>query len=495
VSDPPYADLPEQLRVRREKLDRMRARGVDPYPRNFPRTTTAGDLHARHQHLDPDTATGERAGVAGRVMLLRNSGKLCFATLRDATGDIQVMLSLDRVGADELAAWKSDVDLGDHAGVEGEVITSRRGELSVLVDSWAVTGKALRPLPEKHHGLADPELRVRQRYLDLIVNPTARDLVRARAAVLRSLRATLDRHGYTEVETPSLQSLHGGAAARPFRTHLNAFGTDLYLRIAMELYLKRLLVGGVERVYEIGRNYRNEGVDSTHSPEFTMLEAYEAYGDYDTMAVLTRELVVDAAQAVGSTVVRDSTGREIDLSAAWRTVTVHAAVSAAVGEEVTPDTPADALHKLADRAGVTLQDEWGAGDIVLELYEQLVEHTLVEPTFVRDFPLEVRPLARQHRDDPRLAEAWDLVIFGVELAPAYSELADPVDQRARLTEQSLRAAGGDPEAMHLDEDFLIALEHGMPPLGGMGLGVDRLIMTLTGVNIRETILFPMVRPS
>ncbi len=495
MSETPYADLPEQLRVRREKLDRLRAQGVNPYPRNFPRTTTAADLHARHHHLDPDTATGERAGVAGRVMLLRNSGKLCFATLRDATGDIQVMLSLDRVGADELAAWKSDVDLGDHVGVEGEVITSRRGELSMLADSWAVTGKALRPLPEKQRGLADPELRVRQRYLDLIVNPTARDLLRARATVLRSLRATLDRHGYTEVETPSLQPLHGGAAARPFRTHLNAFSTDLYLRIAMELYLKRLLVGGVERVYEIGRNYRNEGVDSTHSPEFTMLEAYEAYGDYDTMAALTRELVVDAAQAVGSTVVRDSTGREIDLAAAWQTVTVHAAVSSALGEEVTPDTPADALRKLADRAGVTLQDDWGAGDIVLELYEKLVEHTLVEPTYVRDFPVEVRPLARQHRDDPRLAEAWDLVIFGVELAPAYSELADPVEQRVRLTEQSLRAAGGDREAMQLDEDFLVALEHGMPPLGGMGLGVDRLIMTLTGVNIRETILFPMVRPS
>lgn len=495
MSETPYADLPEQLRVRREKLDRLRAQGVDPYPRNFPRTTTAAALRASHQHLAPDAATGERAGVAGRVMLLRNSGKLCFATLRDDTGDIQVMISLDRVGADTLAAWKTDVDLGDHVGVEGEVITSRRGELSVLADTWALTAKALRPLPEKHHGLTDPELRVRQRYLDLVVNPSARDLVRARAIVLRSLRATLDRHGYTEVETPSLQPLHGGATARPFRTHLNAFGTDLYLRIAMELYLKRLLVGGVERVYEIGRNYRNEGVDSTHSPEFTMLEAYEAYGDYDTMAALTRELVIDAAQEVGSTVVRDSTGREIDLAAPWRTVTVHAAVSAALGEEVTPDTPAGALRKLADRASVSLQDVWGAGDIVLELYEKLVEHTLAEPTYVRDFPLEVRPLARQHRDDPRLAEAWDLVVFGMELAPAYSELADPVEQRARLTEQSLRAAGGDPEAMQLDEDFLVALEHGMPPLGGLGVGVDRLIMVLTGVNIRETILFPMVRPS
>jgi lysyl-tRNA synthetase class 2 len=311
---------------------------------------------------------------------------------------------------------------------------------------------------------------------------------------VRSVRATLDRLGYVEVETPILQTLHGGAAARPFATHLNAFDLPMYLRIAIELYLKRLVVGGIERVYEIGRIFRNEGVDTTHSPEFTMLEAYEAYGDYDSMAAMTREIVLDAAAAVGSTVVPDGRGGEVDLAAPWRSVTIHEAVSEAVGEKVTIDTPADRLRVLAEKLGVALQPYWGHGEMLLELFEKLVEHTLIQPTFVRDYPASVRPLARPHRDDPRLVEAWDLVVNGVELAPAYSELVDPVEQRRRLTEQSLLAAGGDPEAMQLDEDFLRALEYGAPPMGGLGLGIDRLVMLLTGANIRETILFPLVRP-
>ncbi len=488
-------DLPEQLRVRRDKLDRLRAEGVDPYPVGFARTDTVAGVRARFPDLAPGAETGERVAVAGRVMLNRVTGKLVFATVRDATGDIQVMLSLAKVGADALGRWKADVDLGDHVGVEGEVIASRRGELSVLAEAWTLTSKALRPLPEKWHGLADPEARVRQRYLDLIVNPEARHLVQVKAAVLRSLRDTLDRHGFVEVETPVLQRLHGGAAARPFRTHLNAFDLPMYLRIALELYLKRLVVGGVERVYEIGRTFRNEGVDATHSPEFTMLEAYEAYGDYDTMAALTRELVLDAARAaVGTTAVPDGRGGELDLSGEWRQVSIHDAVSEAVGETVTVDTPLEVLLRLAGEHGVLTHAAHSAGEVVLELFEKLVEHTLLVPTFVRDYPAEVRPLARPHRRDPRLAEAWDLIIAGVELAPAYSELVDPVEQRQRLTEQSLRAAGGDPEAMQLDEDFLRALEHGAPPMGGMGLGVDRLVMLLTGANIRETITFPLLKP-
>ena len=487
-------DLPEQMRVRREKLDRIRADGVDPYPVGFPRTATIAEVRAAHPDLPPDTFTGARVGVVGRVVLSRIGGKLCFATIRDGSGELQVMLSLDRVGADSLARWKSHVDLGDHVGVEGEVISSRSGELSVLADSWAMTGKGLRPLPDKHKGLADSEARVRQRYVDLIVNSDARAMVATRATVIASVRDTLARRSFVEVETPSLQTLHGGATARPFKTHLNAFDMPLYLRIALELYLKRLVVGGIERVYEIGRVYRNEGVDSTHSPEFTELEAYEAYGDYDSMAELTRDIVLDAAAAVGSTVVPASGGGSIDLAAPWHFVTVHEAVSAAVGAEVTIDTPVDELQALAAKFDVALQPGWDHGQVLLELFEKLVEHTLIEPTFVRDYPESVRPLARPHRRDPRLVEAWDLIINGVELAPAYSELVDPVEQRRRLTQQSLLAAGGDPEAMQLDEDFLRALEYGAPPMGGMGLGVDRLVMLLTGANIRETILFPLVRP-
>jgi lysyl-tRNA synthetase, class II len=308
------------------------------------------------------------------------------------------------------------------------------------------------------------------------------------------LRETLHRRGYLEVETPILQSVHGGATARPFHTHLNAFDLDMSLRIATELYLKRCIVGGIEKVYEIGPAFRNEGVDSTHSPEYTLLEAYEAYGDYDTMAELTRGLIVDAATAVGVSTPIAANGAEIDLSAPWRSVTVHDAVSEAVGEPVTLDTGVDELRRHAERLDVALKPDWSAGEIVLELFEKLVEHSLIQPTFVKDYPVAVRPLARPHRDDPRLAEAWDLVIGGIEIAPAYSELVDPVEQRRRLLAQSLAAARGDPEAMQLDEDFLRALEYGMPPTGGMGLGVDRLVMLLTGRGIRETILFPLVKP-
>jgi len=487
-------DLPEQMRVRREKAERLRSRGEEPWALGFPRTTTVAEIRASHHGLAPDEGTGVRVGVAGRVMLNRIGGKLCFATLRDGTGEIQLMLSLDRLGEDALARWKTDVDLGDHVGVEGEVVMSRRGELSVMVERWAMTAKALRPLPDKHKGLTDPETRVRMRYVDMVVNAESRDMVRTRAAVLRSLRSTLEREGYLEVETPLLQPLHGGAAARPFATHLNAFDMPLYLRIATELYLKRLVVGGIERVYEIGRVFRNEGVDSTHSPEFTELEAYQAYGDYDTMAALTRSLVVDAAEAVGSTVVPDGHGGEIDLAGEWRRAPIHALVSEAVGEEIDVETSVETLRKLADRHGVELPADWDAGEVVLELFEKLVEHTLVQPTFVLDYPVSVRPLARDHRSVPGLVEAWDLVVGGVELGVAYSELVDPVEQRRRLVEQSLKAAGGDPEAMALDEDFLRALEFGAPPMGGMGMGVDRLIMLLTGKPIRETIAFPLLKP-
>ncbi len=493
------ADIPEQMRVRREKLARMRQRGVDPYPLGFPRTTTIADLRESHAGLGPGEHTGKRVGVTGRVMLSRLAGKLCFATLQDGAGDIQAMLSLDKIGEESLTAWKADVDLGDQVGVEGEVITSRRGELSVLVESWAITAKCLRPLPEKHKGLVDPEARVRQRYLDLIVNPQARRMLYLRSDAIHSLRDSLTRRGFVEVETPMLQPIHGGANAEPFATHINAYNMPLYLRIATELYLKRLLVGGVEKVFEINRSFRNEGVDAIHNPEFTELEVYETYGDYDTMQRLTREIAQEAACAMyGSTVIRrpgpDGDETENDIGGQWHSMTVNEAISAALGEEVTSHTELERLRKLCDRAGVPYDPDWSAGQVVFEMYERLVEERTVLPTFYRDFPKDISPLARTHRADSRLAEKWDLVAFGIELGTAYSELIDPLEQRERLTAQSLLAAGGDAEAMQLDEDFLRALEYGMPPSGGMGMGVDRLIIVLTGKSIRDTILFPFVKP-
>ncbi|MEU1390175.1 MULTISPECIES: bifunctional lysylphosphatidylglycerol synthetase/lysine--tRNA ligase LysX [unclassified Nonomuraea] len=489
-------ELPEQMRIRREKLDRLRSEGVDPYPVSFPRTATNAEVREKHQGLEPDTATGETVGVAGRVMLNRVGGKLCFATLRDGGADLQVMISLDKVGEESLAAWKRDVDLGDHVGVTGEVITSRRGELSILADSWQITAKCLRPLPEKHVGLTDPEARVRQRYVDLIVNDEARKMARVRSATVRAVRDFWHEEGYLEVETPMLQPIHGGATARPFKTHINAYDMELYLRIAIELYLKRLVVGGVEKVFEINRNFRNEGADSTHNPEFTMLEAYGTYLDYNDIADLTQRMYQKAVVAALDTTVVVHDGVEIDLGLEkWPRIRLYDLVSDAVGEEITTETTLEELRKIADRREVHWDVKWGSGKLVQELFEALVEHTLVQPTFVMDYPLETSPLARLHRDNPLLTEKWDLIGFGTELGTGYSELNDPIDQRHRLVEQSLLAAGGDLEAMQLDEDFLQALEYAMPPTGGMGAGIDRMIMAFTGKNIRETILFPLVKPT
>ncbi|WP_370375551.1 lysine--tRNA ligase [Micromonospora sp. HM5-17] len=483
------------MRVRREKRERMLADGVEPYRLGYPRTATLAEIRARYADLPTDTATGDTAAVTGRVIFVRNTGKLCFATLRDGDGtELQAMLSLDRVGPERLEEWKRLVDIGDHVGVTGEVITSRRGELSVLADSWSMTSKALRPLPVAHKPLSE-EARVRQRYVDLIVRPQARQMVRTRAAAVRSLRDSLHARSFIEVETPMLQTLPGGATARPFVTHSNALDTDLYLRIAPELYLKRAVVGGIDRVFEINRNFRNEGVDSSHSPEFAMLEAYQAYGDYDTVAELVRDLVQEAALATaGSHVVTHADGTELDLGGRWRSVTLYGSLSAALGEEVTIRTPMADLLRYAEKVGLAVDPTWGPGKLAEELFEELVVPGLREPTFVRDYPEETSPLVRQHRAEPGLTEKWDLYVLGFELATGYSELVDPVVQRQRLVAQAQQGARGDDEAMRLDEDFLRALEYGMPPTGGLGMGIDRLLMTLTGLGIRETILFPMVRP-
>jgi len=488
-------DLPEQLRIRREKRQALVDAGVEPYTRGFDRTHSLAQVRAAYPDLEVDTATGVTVAVAGRVQFVRNGGKLCFATLRDGAGDeLQAMLSLNRVGAQALADWKAQVDLGDHVGVVGEVISSRRGELSVLVDRWEITAKTLRPLPVAHKPLSE-ELRVRQRYVDLIVRPEARENAITRSRTVKSLRESLDGRGFMEVETPMLQTLHGGATARPFVTHINAYDLDLYLRIAPELFLKRCVVGGLEKVFEINRNFRNEGADSSHSPEFAMLEAYEAYGNYDTVAALTRELVQAAALATsGSLTVTHRDGSEHDLSGDWAQVSMFDALSAAVGSEISPRTPIEELARLADDAGLSVDPKAIHGKLVEELFEHHLVPTFTGPTFVRDFPLDTSPLVRERPDRPGVVEKWDLYVDGFELATGYSELVDPVVQRERLVAQSALAEGGDVEAMRLDEDFLRALEFGMPPTGGMGMGIDRLLMALTGLGIRETILFPLVKP-
>ncbi|MGW1864875.1 bifunctional lysylphosphatidylglycerol synthetase/lysine--tRNA ligase LysX [Streptomyces mauvecolor] len=483
--------LPEQVRVRHRKLDRLRADGTEPYPVAIAaRTHTLARLRAAGE--------GTSATVAGRVMAVRDFGGVVFAVLRDWSGDLQLVLTRGGAGEAVLGRFTHDVDLGDHITASGTTAASDKGEFSLFATAWQMTAKCLRPLPDKRRGLADPEARVRRRYLDLVASPEAREVVRARSTAVQALRQGLLDRGYLEVETPMLQQIHGGANARPFTTHINAYDLDLYLRIAPELYLKRLCVGGVEKVFEMGRTFRNEGVSYKHNPEFTMLEAYQAYADYDVMLDLTRELIQGAATAAfGSPVARkagpDGTVVQYDISGPWPVKTLYGAVSEALGEEIGADTEESRLRRLCDRAGVPHAPDSTRGDVVLEMYERLVEEKTQLPTFYKDFPTEVSPLTRQHRTDARLAERWDLVAFGTELGTAYSELTDPIEQRRRLTAQSLLAAGGDPEAMEIDEDFLDALEYAMPPTGGLGIGVDRLVMFLTGLTIRETLPFPLVR--
>jgi lysyl-tRNA synthetase, class II len=485
-------DLPEQIAVRmakREKLNEL----SDAYPVSLPITHTIAQVRAEFPDLEIDVATGKTVSVAGRVVFARNTGKLCFATLQSGDGErIQAMVSLDKVGEESLELYKELVDLGDHLFVEGEVITSKRGELSILVASWKMAAKTIRPLPNLHNDLSE-EFRVRHRYIDLIVRDRAREVVKIRSQVMQSMRKTFTEDNYLEVETPMLQSMHGGASARPFKTHMNAFDMELFLRIAPELFLKRAVVGGIERVFEINRNFRNEGADSTHSPEFAMLEAYQAYGDYNTMADLTRKLIQNAAQDVfGTQVVKLEDGEENDLSGSWDHISMFDSLSAAAGVEITPETPMAELKKLADKVEIEI-DHPLHGKYVEELWEHFVKPGLTSPTFVMDFPVDTSPLTRDHRSKPGVVEKWDLYIRGYEQATGYSELVDPVIQRERFVAQMALAKSGDPEAMKLDEEFLKALEFGMPPSGGMGMGIDRLLMSLTGLGIRETILFPLVK--
>jgi lysyl-tRNA synthetase class 2 len=483
----------EILRARRDSLERLRAAGVPPFALRFDPDAHTADLIAEFEgKLEPGEESDRRARLAGRVVLARRMGKLTFLVLRDGAGDLQ--LFCEGATLDEPSrALLDEIDLGDVVGAEGHVIRTRRGELSLKVRTLTMLTKALRPLPEKWHGLRDPDLQQRRRYVHLATDLEARRPATARAALLRTLRSELDARGFIEVETPVLQEVAGGANARPFTTHHHVLDMDMKLRISLELFLKRLIVGGLERVYEIGRIFRNEGIDRDHNPEFTMLELYQAYGDYQDIMKLSQALVVAGARAVLGTTTATFGGHEISLEGEWARVPLLDSVSEVAGEPVTLDR-AD-LPDLAARQGVTVDPAWGAGRIVQELFDKLVEPTIVAPTFVCDFPREVSPLARPHRDDPALTEHFDLVIGGVELATAFSELTDPDEQRSKFEAQLAAREAGDDQAHPLDEDFLRALEHGMPPTGGIGIGIDRLLkFLLDAATLRDVILFPHHRP-
>ena len=504
----------EQQRIRREKRQKLLDAGVEPYPAEVDRTTSLKDLRVKYQavaegegdgvtRLEPGQETGDVVSVAGRIMFQRNTGKLCFATLQEGDGtQLQVMLSLAEVGEEALASWKADTDLGDIVAVTGRVIASKRGELSVQAKTWQMASKALRPLPVAFAEMNE-EQRVRHRYTDLIMRDDARVNAMTRVKVIAAVRKYLTGLDFVEIETPMLQTLHGGAAARPFITRSNALDIDLYLRIAPELFLKRAVVGGIDRVFEINRNFRNEGVDSSHSPEFTMLETYQAWGTYKDGAEMMRGLVQFCAREVfGSEQVQLVDGTVYDLSGEWKVLEMYPSLNEALDRkfpgqpEITVETSVDELKAIADVVGVKVPENagWLHGKLVEEIWEHLCSDQLYEPTFVVNFPVETSPLTRDHRTQPGVTEKWDLYVRGFELATGYSELIDPVIQRERFEDQARLAAHGDDEAMVLDENFLAAMEQGMPPTAGTGMGVDRLLMALTGLGIRETVLFPLVKP-
>ncbi|GAA4674397.1 amino acid--tRNA ligase-related protein [Phytohabitans rumicis] len=482
----PAPEPADQSPARMAKRDRLRNSGVDPYPAGFHRTDNTVAVAIRHEGLGPDARTGDMVAVAGRIVQLRDHGGVCFATIRDWTGDLQVLVD------DDIDAWRSTVDVGDHVGVRGEVVTSRRGELSVRAESWQLTAKCLRPLPDRRRGPAAPDIRPRDRYLDLVTSPEARDLLRGRSAAVHSLRESLLDRGYLEVETPVLHRFPG-TGARPLTTRLGAYDLRLYLRVTPGPYLKRLVVAGVERVFELGRAFRNEGVDVRHNPEFTLLEAYQAYADHRTMRGLAQALVQRAALAAyGSTVAyqpgANGTLIEHDLSMQWPAVPFYHALSDGVGEYLSADTELHTLRRMCDANGVLHDPRWGRGALLAEMYGRLVEARTTTPTFYTDFPIELAPVARAHRTDPRLAEHWDLVAFGTGIGTGRSEVTDPVEQRRRFA-----GAAGDPEGAEPDVDFVRALEYAMPPTGGLALGADRVVALLTGRPIRETMPFPLVR--
>jgi len=493
-SEPVGSGLAAERIRRLGRVDDLRSRGDEPYPYRFDRSHTLPELRHTWGTLEPGSETGDTVSVAGRVMLLRDTGKLVFATIRDRGAQVQLFASKGVMGDDAFGDVK-ELDLGDWVGAHGTVMTTRTGELSIKVDRVQMLAKAVRPLPDKWHGLSDPDTRFRQRYADLIVNDQARRAFEIRHATISSFRRTLDAKGFIEVETPVLHAEAGGAHARPFTTHHNALAMDLYLRIALELHLKRLIVGGLERVFEIGRIFRNEGISTRHNPEFTMMELYQAFADWTDVMAITEELITQAARdALGTTVVTIR-GQDVDLAEPWPRVSMSGGVSAKVGERVHPSMELDPLRAIADRHGATYEPSWGTGRIIESLFEELCERDLVRPTFVTGHPVEISPLARVDRGDPFVTERFELFVDCRELANGYSELNDPVEQRLRFEEEQAAKDAGDAERGTVDEDYLRALEYGMPPTGGLGIGIDRVSMLLAGVdNIREVILFPTLRP-
>ncbi len=479
---------------RLDKIAALRDAGTNPYPYRFDRTHTLDQLRAQFDALEPGTETDQRVSVAGRMMLRRQQGKLIFATLLDRGGEVQLFVSKSVIGDEGFEAF-GEFDLGDWLGAEGTVMTTRKGELSVKVDRVELLSKAVRPMPDKWHGLTDTDTRFRQRYADLIVNEEARRAFRVRHEIIASFRRTLQSDGFIEVETPVLHLEAGGAHARPFVTHHNTLDMQLYLRIALELHLKRLIVGGMERVFEIGRIFRNEGISTRHNPEFTMMELYQAFADYSEMIDITERLITQAAiDATGSSIVTIG-DEQVDLAQPWRRARMIDLTSEAIGVEVHPSMPVEELRTLADKHGVGYNPSWGSGKIIEELFEATAESSLIQPTFVTGHPVEISPLARTDRNDPFLTERFELFVNARELANGYSELNDPVEQRARFEDEHAAREAGNVEAGTVDEDYLRALEYGMPPTGGLGIGMDRVAMLIAGVSsIKEVILFPTLRP-
>jgi lysyl-tRNA synthetase class 2 len=493
-TDPTGSGLAAEKSRRLALLDEMRSAGTNPYPYRFDRTHTLSEVRAAWGELEPGVETEDPVSVAGRIMLKRDSGKLIFATVRDRTGEIQLFISKAVVGDDGFDAIKR-LDLGDWVGASGTVMTTRKGELSVKPETVELLSKAVRPLPDKWHGLSDVDTRFRQRYTDLIVNQEARRNFEIRHETVASFRRTLASHGFIEVETPVLHPEVGGAYARPFTTHHNALDMPLYLRIAVELYLKRLIVGGMERVYEIARTFRNEGVSTRHNPEFTMMELYQAFGDWNDVMDISEELVTTAARdALGTTVI-SIRGEQVDLAEPWPRKPMIDYASEGTGVQLHPSMPVADARKVAADHDVFVEDRWGSGKIIEELFEKTSESSIVRPTFVTGHPVEISPLARVDRNDAFLTERFEIFVDGRELGNGYSELNDPVEQRARFEEEQVAKDAGDAEAGSVDEDYIRALEYGMPPTGGLGIGIDRLAMLLAGVDsIKEVILFPTLRP-
>jgi lysyl-tRNA synthetase class 2 len=476
------------------RVDQLRADGVEPYPYRFDRTHSAAEVRAAGADLEPGTETDVAVAVAGRVMLKRDSGKLVFLTIADRGVDVQLFVSKAVVGDDGFAGIKA-LDRGDWVGVHGTVMTTRVGEISIKVERLELLSKSIRPLPDKWHGLTDPDTRFRQRYADLVVNADARRVFEIRHAIIASIRSTLVARGFIEVETPVLHAELGGATARPFITHHNTLDMPLYLRIATELHLKRLIVGGMDRVFEIGRTFRNEGMDTTHNPEFTMMESYEAFTDVHGVMELTEALITNAARDSLGTTLIDVAGEQVELTDPWPRVRMVDLASEAVGETVHPSQPVDHLRAIADRHGVHCDKAWGSGKIIEELFAELCEKSVVRPTFVTGHPVEISPLARLDPGDPHLTDRFELFILGKEFANGYSELNDPVDQLQRFEAEQAARDAGDNERGTIDLDYVRALEYGMPPTGGLGVGIDRLVMLLAGVDsIKDVILFPTLRP-